>query len=73
MLVTLTPPDDGQAALTAYRIEFAYGPTLSSWTEELTSCDGAGAQVLADRACLVPMATIEALPLAYGTLIQVRA
>ena len=69
---TITAPNDNSEPITAYRLEIAHG---ASWSEELASCDGGGAQVLADLTCLIPMSALLAAPfeLVYADLIQVRA
>ena len=56
-------------------MQLAHGASWSEWDEEPGSCDGARAEVVASKTCLIPMSALEAAPfgLVYGDPILVRA
>jgi hypothetical protein len=56
-------------------VQLAHGASWSEWDEEPGSCDGARAEVVASKTCLIPMSALEAAPfgLVYGDPIRVRA
>lgn len=75
VVVSWSEPENSAAPLIAYSIVILRAD--GTFGEELTSCDGASAPVLATAPalqCAIPLATLRAAPFAlpYGALVQAR-
>jgi hypothetical protein len=72
--IAWTAPNSNSYPLDLYLIEIV-DKTGSTWTEDLTDCDGSDPTIFANRYCIVPMTTLAAAPYNYvlGDLIGVRA
>lgn len=59
--------------ITAYKIEIL-DVTDTTWSQDLTNCNGANAVIMSNLYCIVPMSTLIASPFnyLYGDLVQIR-
>ena len=71
-IVWVAPSANG-ATIDAYKIEILNSAD-TTWTEDLTNCDGSGATIMTNLYCIVPMATLIAAPYsqALDELVEVR-
>lgn len=74
VMISWTAPHDGSDSITSYKIEIA-DTAGTTWTEDLTDCDGSDGTILTNMYCIIPMSTLTAGPYSYAfdELVEVRA
>lgn len=61
VVVTWLAPYDGSTQITSYTVSFL-GADGTTYSEELTDCDGTDADIVSTTSCTVPSATFIAAP-----------
>lgn len=71
--IAWTAATSNSESITAYKIEIL-DVTDTTWSQDLTSCNGANAIVISNLYCIVPMSTLIASPFSYpyGDLVEIR-
>jgi hypothetical protein len=71
--ISWTAPADGSSTITSYSIEIKEKGT-STYTADLTDCNGANALVMTNRYCVIPMSTLTSTyAYIFDDLVVVRA
>jgi hypothetical protein len=65
--ITWAEPATNGGSITSYTIEIL-DEAGSTWSTELTDCDGSDSGIMSALSCTIPMSTFTAAPFSYTTL-----